>query len=147
MLKILPCSSGKINMFFFIRPLYVKCLICELLVLNSDLDLKWLLLRYGRPAVQQMNHQIIERCAMLQNQAVDGKTVGLVLGFPILLRRISFPKRKNRHVSQTRPGKGSTGRKKPHCILIWHMRGTLTFVIFLGHVHVKSRFLAVSCLM
>ena len=38
--------------------------------------------------VQQMNHQIMERCAMLKKIAIHRKTVGLVLGFPILLRKI-----------------------------------------------------------
>ena len=38
----------------------------------------------------------MERSAMLKNHAIHGKTFGLVLGFPILLRRISFPKKKEK---------------------------------------------------
>ena len=38
----------------------------------------------------------MERSAMLKNHAIHGKTFGLVLGFPILLRRFSFPKKKEK---------------------------------------------------
>ena len=47
-----------------------------------------------------MNHQIMAQWAMLKYKAIHGKTFGLFLGFPILPRKISFPKRTKRHGSQ-----------------------------------------------
>ena len=47
-----------------------------------------------------MNHQIMDRWAMLKYQAIHGKTFGLFLEFPILPRKISFPKRTKRHGPQ-----------------------------------------------
>ena len=37
--------------------------------------------------------EIMERCAMFKDHVVHGKTSGLVLGFPMFLRRILFPKK------------------------------------------------------
>ena len=54
----------------------------------------------GWPTGEKMNHQIMDRWAMLKYQAIHGKTFGLFLRFPILPRKISFPKRTKRHGSQ-----------------------------------------------
>ena len=54
----------------------------------------------GWPTGKKMNHQIMDRWAMLKYQAIHGKTFGLFLEFPILPRKISFPKRTKRHGSQ-----------------------------------------------
>ena len=42
-----------------------------------------------------MNHQKKESTSMLTKYTIRGKTGGLALGFPILLRRISLPKKKD----------------------------------------------------
>ena len=90
---------------FLYEFLYIKWSICELLFRIQTWTLWWLLWRHGWPTVQHvqpMNHQIMERCAMLKSHAVHGKTFGLVLGSPCFSGGFYFPKRTKRHESQTR---------------------------------------------
>ena len=79
--------------FFFYSTLNVKCSICELLVLNPDLDPLVIAFRIWVTSISTDESPNMERSAMLKNHAIHGKTFGLVLGFPILLGRISFPQK------------------------------------------------------
>ena len=60
-----------------------------------------------------MNHLIMERCAMFKNHVVHGKTSGLVLGFPMLLRRILFPQKERKDMNhKPDPERGVRAEKK-----------------------------------
>ena len=102
---------------------------CKILVTNSSTD-------------ESPNHGPV---CHVQHNAIHGKTVGLVLGFPILLKRISFPEKKD--TNQT--WKREYGQKKKKRIVFEHdtcVAPSLVLLV-LEHVNVKSRLLVVSCLL
>ena len=95
--------------------------------------------------VQPMNHQIMKRCAMLKNHAVHGKTVGLVLGSRYFSSFFSAIERKDMNPKPD-PERGVRAEKKALYFNMTHAWHFHCFACF-GIVNVKSKFLAVSCLM